>query len=202
MRKIWLFILVLIIPSAFSIEGDNEKNILAKDAWEKIYKEWFGLEKDFSNVYIPLDYNPGEHFIVIVSKGTSLAEIIAGLTKKYIQVEVTADTSCLLEDRTSGGPDYAVLFDRNNEDLEGFSADSLRSLSHRGITLAERLLLEIFCIVESGQNLESDSWTMCSGTRYLDGAVPDVGWYLNGVYVGWYPPNKSYKGLRSREAIF
>ncbi len=57
----------------------------------------------------------------------------------------------------------------------------------KGITLRERLLMEIQYFKETGNHLDIKGWTICSGSRYSDGDVPYVCWYPGngGMYVGW-----------------
>src|SRR3990167_5339132 len=45
-----------------------------------------------------------------------------------------------------------------------------------GITLRERLLMEILYFKETGNHLDIKGWTICSGSRGSDGGVPDVYW--------------------------
>ncbi len=45
---------------------------------------------------------------------------------------------------------------------------------HTGMTLLERMLLELFHFEKTGKHLDIDGGTLCSGSRSLDGRVPDV----------------------------
>ena|SRR3990167_5478536 len=57
-----------------------------------------------------------------------------------------------------------------------------------GISLRERLLMEIIYYKETGKHLDIDGWTICSGSRSLDGCVPNV-YFAPGhdkVNVDWY----------------
>ena len=71
-----------------------------------------------------------------------------------------------------------------------------------GITLRERLLLEILYFKETGSHLDIKGWTICSGSRHSDGDVPYV--YFNPsdgkVKVCWYNLDNSHpmNGLRQK----
>ena len=65
----------------------------------------------------------------------------------------------------------------------------------KGITLRERLLLEIAYFDKHGKHLDVESWTICSGSRDADGDVPCVFLYADKVYVNWSSPD--YSGARS-----
>lgn len=74
----------------------------------------------------------------------------------------------------------------------------------KGITLRERLLLEIAYFKETGDHLDINNWTLCSGSRSSDGSVPYVRWYPDDgeVRVYWYCSGDRYSRLRSRQAQF
>jgi hypothetical protein len=73
----------------------------------------------------------------------------------------------------------------------------------KGITLRERLLMEILYFKETGKHLDIIGWTICSGSRYSDGDVPGV--YFNpsndGVYVFWYDLDDSGATGGLRQAV-
>jgi len=56
-----------------------------------------------------------------------------------------------------------------------------------GITLRERLLMEIQYFAETGKHLDVKGFTFCSDSRHSDGRVPSVCLFPNGkVYVDWF----------------
>ena len=71
----------------------------------------------------------------------------------------------------------------------------------KGITLLERLQLELDYFNETGKHLDIDNLTLCSGSRYSDGSVPYVDWVSSDstMRVGWCYPDSRNDGLRSRE---
>lgn len=70
-----------------------------------------------------------------------------------------------------------------------------------GITLRERMLLELEYFERTGNHLDIKGVTLCGGSRYSDGGVPRVDWYLDDqeVSVSWYGVDYSFAtgGLRS-----
>jgi membrane-bound inhibitor of C-type lysozyme len=63
-----------------------------------------------------------------------------------------------------------------------------------GVTLLERMIMEIKCFVWTGKHLDVKGVTFCTGSRYSDGFVPYVDWYSGGreVLVDWC--NLDYSG--------
>lgn len=69
-----------------------------------------------------------------------------------------------------------------------------------GITLRERLFLELAYFTETGEHLDVTGYTICSGSRDSDGGVPGVYWSADyrGVGVRWYDVGRrgATNGLR------
>lgn len=81
------------------------------------------------------------------------------------------------------------------------SAEDVKDLP--GITLRERLLMELGYFQKTGKHLDVDNITLCSGSRHSGGCVPDVDWSSDDqrLYVGWYYPTSRYSSLRARVAV-
>ena len=90
--------------------------------------------------------------------------------------------------------------DESNKNL---SANQLAKRNHKGITLLERLLLEMGYFLATGKHLDEKNVTLCTGSRDSVGGVPYVYWNSDDrkVYVRWYHPGDSDGGLRSRSAV-
>lgn len=158
----------------FDKKFDTDRHIrLVKSTWKRIYKEWFGIEKDFSTMSIPNNYDSTKHFVVIVAKELTVASICDAMRKKF-KVDRMVDIN-LLEKisnyRTTEYGDYVVLF-HNNEDVDekfrGISTEQLESSYHRGITLMERLLLEILYFQKTKSHFNAHISTLCCGSRLDD----------------------------------
>ncbi len=85
-----------------------------------------------------------------------------------------------------------------DEELKNLSADDLKEKGIEGITLRERLLLELQYVAETGKHLDLTNWTLCSGSRYSDGVVPDVSWGGGKLNVNWNNSSNRNDYLRSR----
>jgi hypothetical protein len=97
--------------------------------------------------------------------------------------------------------DYTVYFrDRIEADkeLKDMSADDLKEKGIVGITLEERLAMEIDYFKRTGKHLDIDNWTLCSGSRGSDGHVPGVDFIGGEVNVDWCVSSFAGATLRSR----
>ena len=81
------------------------------------------------------------------------------------------------------------------------SADGLEKEGIVGITLRERLLLELNYYSFTGKHLDIDNITLCAGSRDSDGSVPRVDWRGDKLQVGWYFSGLADDSLRVREAV-
>lgn len=88
-----------------------------------------------------------------------------------------------------------------DRDLASKSAQDLEKEGIEGITLRERILMELSYFKETGKHLDIDNWTLCSGSRGSVGEVPDARWYGGKFFVYWYDPSHRYPYLRSRRAF-
>jgi hypothetical protein len=86
-----------------------------------------------------------------------------------------------------------------DENLKNKSANDLEKEGIKGITLLERLQLEIDYFKETGKHLDIDNWTLCSGSRNSDGSVPHVNWNDVKLYVSWCHVDGADDDLRARE---
>ncbi|MCX6722987.1 MAG: hypothetical protein NT094_02845, partial [Candidatus Staskawiczbacteria bacterium] len=99
---------------------------------------------------------------------------------------------------------YVVGFRRvveADEENANKSASTLKAENHKGITLLERLLLELGYFLTTGQNLDVANITLCTGSRGARGNVPSVYFDYGRVRVDWCHPSDSGGILRSRSAV-
>ena len=71
---------------------------------------------------------------------------------------------------------YAIrVRDRVEADEENqISAETAWSKGVKGMTNLERMLLELWYHWETNDHLDKETLTICSGSRYSDGCVPDA----------------------------
>ncbi len=90
-----------------------------------------------------------------------------------------------------------------DENLKNKSANDLEKENIEGITLRERLIMELDYFERTGNHLDAENVTLCSGSRSSDGSVPYVYWrtVLREVCVSWSRPSYSHSRLRARAVV-
>lgn len=177
-------------------------------SWKKVYKEWFDMDINISGLKVPENYDPEKHFLVLVAKDITMNAVVKAMKKRfnvYLSTE-DLDSSVTKNDRNPQDGNYLVLFNRNieaDEEFKNMSANDLAKKGHKGITLFERLLLEVLYYNKTKEHLDINNWTLCSGSRFSDGHVPCVHWYSGHgkLNVFWYFPDGSGGGLGSRSVV-
>ncbi|MEI7451593.1 MAG: hypothetical protein WCK37_00120 [Candidatus Falkowbacteria bacterium] len=176
-----------------------------KSVWTKIYQDWLDRKVDFTNLTIPSFYNRSKHFAVIVAQGTTMNELVTAIKKRFNVNLYTKDLDALVKinDRIAD-KDYVVIFNISIEadkNLKNLSADKLAEMNISGITLLERLFLEIFYFDQLGENLDINNWTLCSGSRDY-GGVPGVHRNLDGsITVAYFNPSYHSNIISSRAVV-
>lgn len=147
---------------------------------------------------------------VPVIKGVTPSKILAVFRNLGVNVYSyynDIDVSVPKNDRDANRDgSYAVSFKKNIEadpEFAGKSANDLARMEVKGITLLERLLLELAYFLQTNQHLDVQNVTLCSGSRLSDGDVPDVRWDADGrgLYVRWFNPSHSNSSLRARAVV-
>lgn len=123
--------------------------------------------------------------------------------RKICTVEIYSDPDSLVSERKGNYTVYFKDTQEADEENKNKSADDLKAEGVQGITLEERLLLEIEYFKKYGKNLDVENVTLCSGSRYQDGRVPRVDWNAGGrrVYINWYNPADRGGTLRARSVV-
>lgn len=89
-----------------------------------------------------------------------------------------------------------------DEEHKNKSYDQIHAAAIKGMTWAERWNLGLWFHYKTGQHLDINSWTLCTGSLYRGGGVPSV--KLNGagkVGVRWCGQANALDSLRSREVV-
>ena len=176
-----------------------------KQEWPLFYRRYFGLDLDFSSIRIP-ERQSGFNRLIIVAKGLTLNKVYNVCTKNFScwRYADDLDKAITCNDRNSGKDSYVVWFrDRKeaDEELKDLSADQLAEKKIPGITLLERLFYELKYWDETDEHLDISNWTLCAGSRSVDGAVPSVGGRGGGLRVDWHYSDDRHDYLRSRAAV-
>ena len=173
--------------------------------WQQFYHDLFGLEIDLLGLSVPAK-KKGFDRLVIVAQGMTLQRLYDNCVKLCPCWKWTDQNldEIVQSERTAKDGTYAVWFRdvvEADEELKNLSANDLKEKGIPGITLEERLLMELKYFKETGNHLDIKSWTLCSGSRYSSGEVPCVSWSSGRLGVDWCRPGHAGGHLRSRRAV-
>ena len=177
--------------------------------WLAVYDK-LGLATEYAEFVKtnPDNSTPGLWSVPVI-KGATPNKVVAALRKLGVAVYLYTndlDTNVTKNHRDPANGSYSVSFKANIEadpELANKSADTLKAENVNGITLIERLLLEVAYFMATGKHLDEKNVTLCSGSRSSDGGVPGVDWNSGNreVYVGWYFSDYSDSNLRARAVV-
>jgi len=172
--------------------------------WQNLYRE-LGIKADFSNLRIP-EKQPGFDRLIIMAKGMTSQTVYDKCKELFSCWKWTSENpdKIVESERTAENSAYAIwIRDRveADEELKNLSADDLKEQNIPGIILEERLIYELKYFRETGKHLDRDNVTLCAGSRYSDGCVPNVRWFSDKFKVDWFYPAFRDGGLRSRQAV-
>lgn len=179
-----------------------------KIAWKNIYAK-LGVKRDFDNINIPDFFDPNFHFAVIISD-VPFSNITNFFKKEKFEVwEAFEHPEDDIRHPNKDG-DYLLILKKLKEahhdrKLRGLPVNSLYVQNHKGITIRERLMLEIFYYLETGKNLDEIGSTLCYGSCYL--STPSVctrdGFFLKkAVMCMGHKANETYDNMASRKVLF
>lgn len=168
--------------------------------WRSFYQSEFGIA--LGNVDISAAFTGSERLIVVAQSLT--ADDVLAHCERYFRITFgmprPVANNIRHEDRNSNRS-YAITIPPHFKSKKSGSvpnADSFIAAGHRGMTLLERLLLELKHFVETGKHIEgASSSTLCTGTRMDADFIPSVGCGLprkpRGITL---QVQHSYSGLR------
>jgi hypothetical protein len=174
--------------------------------WSKFYEEVFGLELDLTQVGLPAE-REGFGWIVLVAKDLTLNHVFevcrkrfAGKARRYYD---DLDRAVVKNDREPIET-YAIrVRDRVEADEEhkGKSANTADSAGIKGVTILEHMLLELWYHWQTSQHIDVSSLTICPGSRYADGRVPNAYWDYDKFIVSFVYPDYQNDDWRVREVV-
>jgi len=175
--------------------------------WALVYEK-LGMGAEYAKTLKDMSY-PGL-WVVPMVPGLTCNKVVAGYRGLDVQVYTYTDDlnkNVTQNDRDPNrdGP-YFVCFRRiieADDENKGLSASTLATRGHKGSTLLERLVLGFGYYVTTGQHLDVQCVTLCSGSRHSGGSVPSVRWDSDSrrVNVRWCNPGHASGCLRSRSAV-
>lgn len=149
--------------------------------WSVVY-DLLDMQKEYKFFNGNFDYvKGGTEWTIPVIKGITCKKIILCLKKlgvnikKYIRnPDIEVDRNERDSNETGSYPiniRRAIEADEENRNL---SSDDLKKRGIKGITLLERLLLELGYFSSTGQHLDTESVTLCAGSLHKSGDIPRV----------------------------
>ena len=183
--------------------------------WVNFYRDTFGEEVDLSDLQAP-ERRGGFDRLIVVAKGMTPERVFQKCFEHFWCWKYTGDQSLdeVMFDvggvekkyRRSDDETHAVWVrdrDEADQELKNRSANDLEAAKIPGITLEARELYELKYFKETGKHLDIRNWTLCTGSRGVDGDVPGVSWRGDRGRMGvdWCSPSGASGDLRSREAV-
>jgi hypothetical protein len=180
--------------------------------WLRVYRE-LGLEAEFVAALPGLNQTVGENlWWVSVITGVTPNKVVTWFRNRGANVYThygDLDDTVSTNDRDPANGSYVVCFRQTIEadsDLVDKSANMLTREGVKGITLLERLLLGMGYFLQTGDHLDKQNITLCSGSCYCGGGVglvPSVDWRVDDcrLYVGACNPDGRAGHLRTRAVV-
>lgn len=185
----------------------NDEYMTVREEWQKFYHEHFGVEADFTEVEIPPKPQSGSWRLIFLVQGITLNVTLAALRQKFKVWVNGEDLDGSVTVNTRKADKHYAVWVRTGEEPDaeylGKSTREADSESKVGMTLLERLVLELKYFVETGKHLDAKGVTFCTGSRYSGGSVPSVCWDEpdGGVYVFTYSVDDSGSTCGLRQAV-
>ena len=175
--------------------------------WQKFYRDHFNINLDITKIKVP-EKPAGDFWLVVMAQGVSLMMIVAKCRELFpFWVWTDKDLDQITEhDRDANKTgSYAVWFRaciEADKEFKNLSANQIKTMGIKGITLPERLVLEIKHFLKTGQRLDMKYITLCTGSRYDGGGVPGVySSVVGGVCVDEFSSGYSDGLLRVRQQL-
>ncbi len=176
------------------------------DEWNDFYRKYFRFSLDFSGVYIPVN-SGGFDRVIFIPKGLKLSHVLKAIREQFPAWSYTDGLDKdIIENVRRSDHNYAIRLRERveaDEELKSVSANRLKKENVNCVTLLERLVLELKYFSETGQHLDAQNWTLCSGSRNRAGCVPCVRWNAGGgeLRVSWYDTDNALGHIRARQAV-
>lgn len=173
--------------------------------FQKFYRDFCGLEVDFSKAKVP-ELQRDFARTLGIPRGLTLSRMFEALKQHFPCWRYTEDLDGATKDlneRESTESYFIRVRDRQeaDEELKNLSANNIKERNLKTETLLERLVHEGVWYFETGDHLDKDNVTNCTGSRYHVGPVPSAFWRRGRFEVSWCDPAYSYVSLRSRQAV-
>ena len=187
---------------------ESENNSAFSLAWHKVGQA-LRMEQEFADLEQRFGSAPASHWPIYVPEGLTCSKVVDALREAGSRVWAyhdDLDQEVTHNDRDPKNGSYAIQVKATveaDQDLKNFSAHKLKEQGHQGITLLERLLLELSYFLTTDQHLDAENITLCAGSRLRGGGVFEVGWdpYNRRVLVFWCYLGYRDDSLRARTVV-
>lgn len=183
-------------------EDEDEDEI--RTHWEELWRE-FGVKFDPAKVIIPPTWRDLTR-VIMMPRGirqNQLRDISKSLFPCWLYNE-DLETAVPFHDRFPLARSYAIRVRDQveaDEENKNFSANQLAEQNLITETLPERLVHELDHFKLTGDHLDKNNITLCTGSRGSDGGVPRVRWGDGRLRAYWYRPDNTGGVLRARAAV-
>jgi len=177
--------------------------------WRIVY-EALGMQAKYKFAISRLKVaNKASLWVIPVLRGLTCKKLILCLKKLGVNIENRINNPDITVRRNDRHPNkdgsYVIAFRRSieaDEDNRNLSAYDMKKKGLKGITLLERLLLELGYFIATNSHLDEESVTLCAGSYHINGDTPRV-CFRSGilrVYVCWCGAKDQCDHLRARSA--
>ncbi|MDP2656200.1 MAG: hypothetical protein Q8P11_01405 [bacterium] len=191
--------------------AENPENIFdVITQQKKFFKDVFNRDIDIDENMIPECPRGKGWQLVIIPEGVTHKEILDGYAKLKIEITIYGYGGRSLDEvvtdleRDPAKGMQIVWVEGSiepNRKYANISADKAKEKSIKGVTVRERLLLGLLKYWEKKRHLDVKNYTLCAGSRNVDGNVPNVNFNDGKVKVNWYNTDNYNDNLRLREVV-
>ncbi len=158
--------------------------------WQTIYKKYFDVDVDFTDIIVPQKPAEGKWRLLFVAKGLTMdftysiyGKVVSGYNAKmwkdsYYGTSIDVKVTDNIRDSKNGS--YAIWVRDDQESDIKFRNQSTKQVDPNktvGETLLERMVHGIIHFIETKKHLDEKGFTLCSGSRAVDGGVPSMNWF-------------------------
>lgn len=174
--------------------------------WESFYQDVFGIKANFSNLKIPKkesDFN----LLIVIAEGMTPQRIYdkcENLFPCWKWTNDNLDSMVTYSERTSKNGAYAIWIRdcvEADDEFKNHSAEIIKSKKITTETFEERCLHELKYFKETGEHLDMENITFCTGSRYSNGEVPCMSWVTGMFRIRSARSDRAGRELRSRQVV-
>jgi len=160
-----------------------------REEWQKFYKTHFNWDVDFSQVIIPAMPTNYQWRLLFIPKGMTLNFAFEICSKLFRTWKYADDLNYAVPRSIRNAQNHYAVWVRSevepDQEFLGKSTKQADPEMKIGITLLERIIFEIKYFTSTGDHLDIERITFCSGSRSSGGDVPGADWGGDEFRVCW-----------------